>query len=128
MPSPICPRTYPTGLIYAIKAFSTIASSGKANFLIVGDGPEKSHLEAYVKENGLETIITFYGNVPRTELFEFYNASDVFITPSVSGEGNIEGTPMAILEAMACGLPIVASAVGGIPQVVRNHENGLLHI
>jgi glycosyltransferase involved in cell wall biosynthesis len=82
---------------------------------IVGDGPERAALEAAAATAQVE-LLGERGDVP-----EQLAASDVFVLSSRS-----EGMPMSILEAMAAGLPVVASAVGGIPEIVRDGETGLL--
>lgn len=87
--------------------------------LIVGDGPERSHLETLAGELGLAGITTFAGFQPKPELY--LRAMDVFALTSRS-----EGFPVSILEAWAVGVPVVCTAVGGIPDVVADGETGLL--
>jgi glycosyltransferase involved in cell wall biosynthesis len=89
--------------------------------LIVGDGPERPSLERLVENLRLQDKVRFLGQVPHERLWEHLLSSSVFILPSLS-----EGLPRALLEAMACGLFIVASRVGGIPEAVRNGWNGIL--
>lgn len=87
--------------------------------LVVGDGPLKNDLEALVKSMKLEKHVIFTGI--RKDMPDIYNACDVMINASF-----IEGLPMVILEAMASRLPIIATKVGGVPNVLRNKENGIL--
>ncbi|MEO2089255.1 MAG: glycosyltransferase, partial [Gemmataceae bacterium] len=87
--------------------------------LIVGDGPERSLLEKLAGELGLVEIATFAGFQPKPELY--LRAMDVFTLTSRS-----EGFPVSILEAWAVGVPVVCTAVGGIPDVVADGETGLL--
>jgi glycosyltransferase involved in cell wall biosynthesis len=87
--------------------------------VIVGDGPERSHLETLAGELGLADITTFAGFQPKPELY--LRAMDVFALTSRS-----EGFPVSILEAWAVGVPVVCTAVGGIPDVVADGETGLL--
>jgi colanic acid/amylovoran biosynthesis glycosyltransferase len=96
---------------------------------IVGSGPLEGELKRFVNSNGLRDIVTFVG--PRKYLSheflqEFYDA-DIFIHPSVTApNGDKEGIPGAIIEAMATGLPVIATYHAGIPHVVRHQETGLL--
>lgn len=105
-------------LIGAVKILRT---KQVANFrvLLVGDGPRNHELRALVNAQGLETIISFLGlrqDIPRILL-----QSDAFVLSS-----DYEGLSLAILEAMAARLPIVATIVGGNPQVVENGSTGFL--
>jgi glycogen synthase len=85
---------------------------------IVGDGPEKTSLEKLARDLGL-TKIQFFGNTGTP--LDYYQAADVFILPS-----RIEGMPSVTLEAMSCGLPIVATSIGGVVDQIENEREGLL--
>jgi glycosyltransferase involved in cell wall biosynthesis len=89
------------------------------NILLVGDGPERQSLEKLANDLGLRSRSHFAGYQQNPE--RFLPAMDVFALTS-----RIEGLPLALLEAWAAGLPIVSSAVGGVPKVVSNGKNGLL--
>ena len=88
-------------------------------FLIVGDGPLDSHLRALASRLELDDACAFAG--ARADVHDLMSAMDIFVLPSLN-----EGMPMAILEAMAIGTPVVATRVGGLPEVLRHHVNGLL--
>jgi L-malate glycosyltransferase len=88
-------------------------------FLVAGDGSERARLEALAAERGLGDRIRFLGE--RRDIPRLLAALDVFVLPSIS-----EGLSNAILEAMAAGRPVVATAVGGNPELVREGETGLL--
>jgi|KBSSwiStaDraftv2_1062776.scaffolds.fasta_scaffold176750_2 glycosyltransferase involved in cell wall biosynthesis len=90
-----------------------------AHFDLIGDGTERESLERLVRERGLTAAFTFSGHVENVP--ERLAAADLFTLPSES-----EAFPNAVLEAMAAGLPIVASAVGGICEVVHQNRTGLL--
>ena len=92
---------------------------GSVRVRIVGDGPERAALEAEVARLGLERTVELLGM--RGDVGELLAAADVFVLASDS-----EGLPMSVLEAMAAGLPVVASAVGGVPELVREGETGML--
>lgn len=87
--------------------------------VIIGEGPQRRELESAASNAGLDGSVAFAGF--QRDIEQWLPSLDVFVLPSFT-----EGTPMALLEAMACGIPVVASAVGGIPQVVRSGENGIL--
>ena len=86
---------------------------------IVGDGPERQRLENMVHVEGTENSVQFHGFQP--DIVRYLNTADVLIMPS-----RTEGMPMALIEAAATGLPIIASNVGGIPEIVTHSFNGLL--
>jgi glycosyltransferase involved in cell wall biosynthesis len=90
-----------------------------SRLLLVGAGPRKEMLEQTARRHGIEGRVHFAGFQTRTS--EWYPAMDAFVLPSLT-----EGTPMALLEAMAHRLPIVATAVGGIPGMITHGKNGLL--
>lgn len=90
-----------------------------SKLIIVGDGPERRRLEAAADADGIRERVIFTGQIGEVQLF--YAAADVFVLPSHS-----EGSPNVLLEAMAANLPIVATAVGGVPEIVENNETALL--
>jgi glycosyltransferase involved in cell wall biosynthesis len=92
-----------------------------ARLFLVGDGEERERLAALSTQLGLEKYVQFTGIVPHEKVKIFMQQADVFVLPSLS-----EGFPNVILEAMACGLPIIASRVGGIPDILTNDTNGYL--
>ena len=103
-----------------IEAVQQLKQRGKnVAGLIVGDGPLRKELEERVKKNGLESSIIFAGF--SNDMTEFYQAMDVFVLCSLR-----EGFPMTILEAMASGVPVVATNVGGVSECVTDGEHGLL--
>ena len=92
--------------------------------VIVGDGDQRATLEKLAEELGVRERIHFVGNVPRNELTDYYNMADIFAMPSVRLP--VDGLNVSVVEAMSCGLPVVASDVGGNPLVVADGENGVL--
>lgn len=109
------------GVTYLIEAMKQV----DAKLVIVGDGPLREQLQAQAKEQGDK--IVFLGAKTHDELKTIYASVDVFVAPSVTAkDGDMEGIPTAIMEAMASGLPIVASNSGGISDLIHDRENGLL--
>lgn len=103
-----------------IKAFQTVKHKiGKCKLLIVGDGVLRAELEAYVDLNELKQNVIFLGS--RRDVPEIIPIFNVFVLSSLS-----EGLPIALLEAMAAGIPVVATKVGGIPEVIIDGRTGLL--
>ena len=96
-----------------------LQSEPGARFLIVGDGPLSSELAVSARHLGIDHACAFVG--ARTDVYDLVAAMDGFVLPSLD-----EGIPMALLEAMALGVPVVAAAVGGIPEVVAHRATGLL--
>lgn len=89
----------------------------QARLILVGDGALKDRVEARVKQLGLDSAVDFTGDV--SDVPQRLAGADIFVLPSEH-----EGLPMTILEAMAAGLPVIATAVGGVPDIVR--DNGIL--
>ena len=100
-----------------IRAFSSVRD--RARLVIVGDGPDRPSLERFTRSLGLEHSVTFVGM--RGNVAPFYAMADVFALPSLS-----EGSPNALLEGMACSLPIVATRVGGVPEIASDGVTALL--
>jgi len=90
-----------------------------AYLCLVGDGPDRDHLESYAHELGVIKRCLFVGY--QDDVSRFYNAIDVLLLPSVS-----EGTPVSVIEALAAERPAVATRVGGVPDVVRDGVDGFL--
>lgn len=91
-------------------------------FIIIGTGPNRSLIEKRIRELQIHNNVRLVGFIPESMLPLYYNAADCFVIPSSSGEG----LPLVLLEAMACGLPVVATSVGGIPEIIEEMKNGVL--
>lgn len=89
--------------------------------IIIGKGPDKSKIKSAIKTRGLEKHIDFIGFVKQTELNVFYNKMDIYIFPSYSESLGLTG-----LEAMACGKPVIGSAIAGLKTYIKPGENGFL--
>ncbi len=94
---------------------------------IVGGGGQKDELHTLVTKLGLGTRVTLCGPRTQQEIIREYHQADVFVQASViTADGDRDGIPNSVLEAMACGLAVVATTVPGIPEVIRDRETGLL--
>ena len=111
------------GLQYLIEALAQLPSSlrEKVRLRLCGGGGYEGELRRRVREAGLDEQVEFAGLIAYDEIPRQLRQSDVFVLPSLQ-----EGLPLSLLEAMACGLPVAVTAVGGIPGVVKDGENGLL--
>ncbi|HVS20955.1 MAG TPA: glycosyltransferase, partial [Pyrinomonadaceae bacterium] len=106
-------------LLHAFKKLSDTDAELNARLVIVGDGPERENLEMTAASLGISDRVIFTGQVKNVEVY--YAAADVLANPSDS-----EGSPYVLLEAMSANLPIVATAVGGVPEMVENNQTALL--
>ena len=94
---------------------------------LVGEGPLREDVEAAIRAAGLEDRIHTLGARPRLEVVRLLGAADVFALPSVmAANGEREGIPVALMEAMATGVPVVTSRLSGIPELVEHEVTGLL--
>ncbi len=104
-------------LLQAFQLF--YAKHPQSKLLLVGGGPEQENLRRQTQELGLDKAVIFAGEV--SNVCKYLCAADVFVLPSC-----IESLPLALLEAVACGLPAIVSKVGDMPQVVCHGENGFV--
>ena len=116
------------GVKYLIEAFSQLPAKTQQESVlwIIGDGDERVALEMQAEKLGISNI-KFRGEVQNSQLPDFYAAASIFVAPSVvDSKADTEGQGVILLEAMASKTPIVASAVGGIPEVITHKKTGLL--
>ena len=111
----------PKDPLLLLKAFNDLSSElkDKASISIIGDGPKLKQLKEFIKETKLEGI-NLLGSMSKTKVLETLKKSDIFVLIS-----DWEGFPYTIIEAMSCGLPVIASDVGGIREAINN-ECGIL--
>ena len=111
------------GFQFLIRALPQILDKVSHNFEIeiIGDGPYREELIGLAENLGVASYIHFTGTVPYSELPQKYREADIFILPSLA-----EGMPLVVLEAMGTGLPIIASRVQGIDELVAEDVNGAL--
>ena len=102
-----------------IRILEKVLEEIPAKLILVGDGPDRSECERLCRQLGLFEKVKFLGK--QDGLVEILNSADVFLIPSQS-----ESFCLAALEAMACGLPVVSSSVGGLPELIRHNETGFI--
>lgn len=105
------------GLLKAFKLFHDNHSDSE--LWLIGDGEKKTEIERYVAENNLDKSVKFLGL--QSNVYGYLHDADMFTLPS-----NYEGIPMTLIEAMGTGLPIVATAVGGVPDMLVNQNSAIL--
>ena len=109
------------GITLLIDALSALHARGvDCRLCIVGDGPERQRLQELVQQRQLTALVSFLGVRSRVEVADLMRRSDLFALSSLW-----ENQPVALIEALACGLPVVAPAVGGIPEIVQPSAGAL---
>lgn len=97
------------------------------DYTIIGDGPLRKELESQVGNLGLGDKIAFLGAQTQETVSEYLNNSDVFLLPSVTAsDGDMEGIPVALMEAMAIGIPVISTFHSGIPELIEDRVSGFL--
>jgi glycosyltransferase involved in cell wall biosynthesis len=111
-----------------VEAFGVLKQAG-LHFcaMIYGDGPLREALAARIDQLGLGEVVTLAGVKRQRDLTPIYQTAAIFaLTPSITADGDRDGIPNVLVEAMACGLPVVSTAVAGVPELVIHQHNGLL--
>jgi glycosyltransferase involved in cell wall biosynthesis len=112
------------GHIYAIRALRQVLDQGlNATYTIVGDGEERATLEKEIISLGLLSHVRMLGTAGEHEVLQQLYEADCFVLPSV---GFGEAAPVSVMEAMACQLPVIASIIGGTPEMIQPDINGIL--
>ena len=116
------------GLPATLRAFAVfLRQYPNAKLTIAGEGPLLAKLQDLSRELNIDGRVSFTGFVSQEQLREIYYASNIFLHPSQTGrDGNQEGIPNSMLEAMASGLPVFATQHGGIPEAIENGVSGVL--
>ena len=124
------------GLEYALRALARVneravsnsnnASAPRFHYHLVGDGPLRPQLTTLITELGLNDVVTLHGWKTQTQVVELLDSTHLFLLPSVTAaDGDQEGIPVSLMEAVAAGIPVISTKHTGIPELVR-HGNGQL--
>jgi glycosyltransferase involved in cell wall biosynthesis len=112
------------GHVHALAAMRQAVDRGcDVRYTIAGEGPHRAEVEAAVRRLGLADRVEMSGTMSETAVRELLQRADAFVLPSV---GLGEAAPVSVMEAMACGLPVVASVIGGTPDMITDRVDGLL--
>jgi colanic acid/amylovoran biosynthesis glycosyltransferase len=116
------------GFRFLIEACRLLRSSGFPFVCqIVGEGPEHDRLQEMIQGYQLADTVRLSGALPQTELVEMLSQSSIFVFPAIhDSAGDTDNLPTVLIEAMASSLPIIATRVAGIPEIVQHNENGIL--
>ena len=100
---------------------------GRVRLDLVGSGKLRESLEEMASALGVADRVRFFGSLPEHEVAAMLRRADMFLLPSVvDSTGDMEGIPVALMEAMACGIPVISSRLSGIPELVVDGSTGLL--
>lgn len=116
------------GIDFAIRAIKILTDAQvDAEFHIIGAGPLRSRLEHLASELGMAQRVIFHGACSSQMVREHLWNSDIFVLASITAVNNAsEGQPVSLIEAQACGLPVIATRVGGVSEALRDNESGFL--
>ena len=116
------------GFIHLIDACGLLRDRGlRFRCEIIGDGPERGRLQERIESRELQDFVMLAGYASQTDLFAAMRQSSVFVLPCIeAANGDRDGLPTVLLEAMAHGLPVISSPVTGVPEIVEHEHDGLL--
>ena len=116
------------GVMYACKAIKKLVNNGyNPLFYIIGSGPEEFNIKEFIYRNEMENNIKLAGWVDNANLVDYYSAANIFIGPSiVDRNGCTEALGLVFIEALSCGVPVIATKTGGIGDIVTHEKNGYL--
>jgi colanic acid/amylovoran biosynthesis glycosyltransferase len=116
------------GFPYLVDACARLVKAGmNIECRIVGEGPLRGVTEQWIAEHGISDHVHLVGALPQHEVAALMGKSDIFVFPSiVATDGQMDGIPVSLMEAMAAGKPVIASSISGIPELVHHEVSGLL--
>jgi len=127
----LCPRrlTAKNGVLFAANMFLELLKENQSNkfaLFFAGEGEQRKEIEEIIKKSGTKNNMVLLGDVPHNKIREYYWASDLVLVPSVPSQGVVEATSLTALEAMGCGLPVIASNIGGLAELIIHKKTGIL--
>jgi len=124
----VCRLVEKKGLPYLVRACKHLVDAGyEFRCLVVGGGPQEPLLRQMIRNSGLESYVSLEGVVFQEHLRDYLKQADVFVLPCiVASNGDRDGVPNTLIEAMAMGLPAVSTRVSGIPELIEHEHTGLL--
>lgn len=116
------------GFPYLVDACARLVKSGlDVECRIVGEGPLRNVTEEWIADHGIADNVHLLGALPQHEVATLMGQADIFVLPSiVATDGQMDGIPVSLMEAMAAGKPVIASSISGIPELVKHEVSGLL--
>ncbi len=116
------------GFEVLLRAFAKLAHQhSQVKLVIGGEGSLRSTLAAAAQKYGIQDQVVFPGRISWDQVVDFFAQGDIFVLPSIQDiHGNVDGLPTVLVEALACGLPVIASDIGGVQMLIEDGENGLL--
>lgn len=115
------------GTIYLLRAVKQLKASNNIKCSIVGDGPLLPVLKEFTRQNQLEENVRFYGALEQEKIRPLYEAADLFVLPCrETADGDKDGLPNVLMEALAVGVPVISTALSAVPELIENEITGLL--
>lgn len=116
------------GIVYLLKAIRLLIDKGyKVECNIIGDGLFRKELRNFINDNKIYNIVNIHSFLPQEKIINFFKVSDIFILPCVvANNGDRDGLPNVLLEAMAMGIPVISTNISAIPEIVEDRVTGML--
>lgn len=116
------------GFDYLLKSLVLLKARGLfPKCVLIGDGPEKGKLQAFVEEFALGDSVTFAGALPNEKVLEYLGPENILVAPSVyADDGERDGIPTVLIEALICEMAVVSTRISGIPELIEDQGNGIL--
>lgn len=113
------------GVIYAVKAMNYLKNYPNIKLHVYGDGPYLDIIKETINKDNLSNV-TVHGSIDNSLLPDIYKKTDIVLVPSITVNGLQEATSISAIEAMSCSIPVIASSIGGLAQMIDNYKTGIL--